>query len=114
MNRAATRIELLWDVRRSPSLTEDQRGLLVDRLGRRLDSRGRLRVVADTRRSQAQNREEATERFIRIVATALKVAPPRRATRPTAASVERRLAAKRRRAAAKRERRRPGGEGEPE
>lgn len=114
VNRAATRIELLWDVRRSPSLTEDQRGLLLERLTRRLDSRGRLRVVAASRRSQTQNREDATERLVRIVATALKVAPKRRATRPTAASVERRLTAKKRRGAAKRERRRPTGEGETE
>lgn len=105
VNRAATRIELVWDIAGSPSLSEDVQRRLLERLARRLDSRGRLRLVSDARRSQAQNRDDATERFRRIVATALRVAPPRKPTRPTAASVARRKQEKRRRGRIKQERR---------
>lgn len=107
VNRSATRVELWWDVARSASLTEVQRHRLLEQLAHRLDGTGRLRLVSGARRSQARNRDAVVERFTRLVAAALHVAPPRRKTRPTAASVERRLDAKRRRARAKRDRQRP-------
>jgi ribosome-associated protein len=103
-NRSSTRIELWWDVGGSPTLTDSQRALLIQQLARRLDAGGRLRLVSGARRSQLQNREAAVERFAGLVAAALHVAPPRRRTRPTRASVERRLQKKRLRASRKRDR----------
>lgn len=110
VNRSATRIELWWSVRDSPALDDRQRGLLLRRLESRLDGQGRLRLVAGGRRSQTMNRQEATRRFIRVISQALKVAPPRRPTRPTAGSVERRRRDKQHRARQKEGRRRPEGE----
>jgi ribosome-associated protein len=110
VNRTATRIELRWNVAESPSLTDAQRTLLLARLARRLDKTGRIRLVSDERRSQRQNREEATKRFIRVVASALHVARPRKATKPTRSSVERRLESKKRRAGTKATRRSVRGE----
>ncbi|MEK7381026.1 MAG: aminoacyl-tRNA hydrolase, partial [Gemmatimonadota bacterium] len=78
--------------------------LLLDRLGHRLDQRGWLRIVSGSRRSQLMNREAAMARLAKLLESALKVAPPRRKTRPTKASVERRLAAKRHRSDQKRTR----------
>jgi ribosome-associated protein len=104
-NRSSTRIELWWDVAASPSLTEAQRARIIARLGRRLDATGQLRLVSAERRSQSQNREAALERLVTLVRAALHVAPLRRRTKPTRASVEKRLAAKRLRASRKRERR---------
>ena len=104
-NRSSTRIELWWDVAGSPTLTDTQRALITGRLGRRLDASGHLRLVSAERRSQSQNRDAALERLATLVRGALEVAPPRRRTRPTRASVEKRLAAKRLRAARKRDRR---------
>ncbi len=106
VNRSATRIELRWNLLESPSLSEPQRARLRERLAHRLDARGTIRLVAGARRSQAANRDEAVRRFARLVAGALHVAPPRKPTRPTAASRRRRLADKRRRADRKRDRRR--------
>ncbi|HEU4763649.1 MAG TPA: alternative ribosome rescue aminoacyl-tRNA hydrolase ArfB [Gemmatimonadales bacterium] len=105
VNTSSTRVELRWSVPASAALTTEQRDRLLRRLGRRVDSAGVLRIVADTRRSQLQNREAAVERFQAIVAEALRVPKPRRATRPTRGSKEARLAAKRRRSGVKRERR---------
>ena len=110
VNRSATRIELWWNVAESPSLTEAQRALLLQRLRRRLDRAGRLHLVSGERRSQAQNRAAVLDRLVKVVAAALHVARPRKPTRPPASSVERRLSEKRHRAATKRDRRGPAGD----
>jgi ribosome-associated protein len=107
VNKASTRVEVVWDVAGSSSLDEAQRALLLDRLASRLDSRGRLRVVADAHRSQLRNRAAALERLRAIVAAALRPRKRRVPSRPTAAAIERRLDAKRRRSARKRDRTRP-------
>jgi ribosome-associated protein len=98
-NTSNTRVELSWDVVASAVPGPRQRVLLLDRLG------PTVRVVVTTERSQARNREVALERLRARVASALRVDPPRRPTRPTAASNERRLDAKRRHAQRKRDRR---------
>jgi len=108
VNTSATRIEVWWDVRSSPVLTEEQRAQLLARLSSRLDSEGRLRVVASESRSQLRNREAATERLRDLVASALAVRKPRRRTKPSRAAKAARLEAKRRRSALKRDRRETG------
>jgi len=110
VNRTATRIELRWNVAESPSLSDPQRALLLVKLARRLDRTGRLRVVSDERRSQRQNREAAVERFIKVIASGLHVARPRKATKPTRSAVERRLETKKKRAGTKATRRPVRGE----
>lgn len=110
MNTSSTRVELWWDAAASPSLTPAQRQRVIQRLGSRLDSQGRLRVVASSSRSQTRNRDDATARFVELLAAALVVPKRRRATRPTAASRERRLESKRRRGDLKRGRGKVGPE----
>ena len=105
VNTSATRVEVLWDVARSPSLTAEWRERILHKLARRIDAAGTLRVVAAERRSQLQNRLAAAERLRALVAEALRKPKPRRRTRPSRAAVERRLAVKRRRRNLKQERR---------
>jgi ribosome-associated protein len=107
VNTSSTRIEVWWDVRTSPALSEEQRARLLDRLAGRLDGEGRLRVVASQSRSQLRNREAATERLRELVASALAVRKPRKRTKPSRAAKAARLEAKRRRSALKRDRRPP-------
>ena len=107
VNTSSTRIELWWDVGSSPTLSDDVRTRLLERLAGRLDGEGRLRVVASESRSQLRNREAATERLRDLVAAALEVRKPRKRTKPTRAAKAARLEAKRRRSALKRDRRRP-------
>lgn len=99
-NTADTRVEVRFDVAGSPSLDESQRARLLERVG------AEVRVVASDRRSQARNRQLALERLADRLAKALVVEAPRRATRPTRGSVQRRLEAKRRRGQRKAGRRR--------
>ena len=105
VNRSATRVALRWNIAGSPSLSDDQRVLLLDRLAHRLDRHGRLRLVSGARRSQTMNRDDVLKRFVNVVASALSVRKPRRATKPTKAAIERRLEEKRRRGEQKRRRR---------
>ena len=105
VNTSATRVEVRWNVTESPSLSDEQRQRLLERLGGRIDARGNLRVVADERRSQLRNREAALERLNSLVSDALKPRKKRKKTRPPRAADERRLDEKRRRGNAKRDRR---------
>ncbi|HEY2570065.1 MAG TPA: alternative ribosome rescue aminoacyl-tRNA hydrolase ArfB [Solirubrobacteraceae bacterium] len=89
-NVTASRVEASFDVNASPSLSESQRARLLARAG------PRVVAIAQDERSQARNRELALARLSERIARALLVPKPRRPTRPTAASRERRLAAKRR------------------
>jgi ribosome-associated protein len=107
VNTSSTRIELVWDVASSPSLDAAQRVHLMARLASRLDSQGKLRLVAQGERSQLRNREAVLARFIDIVAHGLIVPRKRKRTRPPAASKRARLESKRKRSALKRDRRPP-------
>ena len=103
-NKAETRVEAVFDVEASASLSAAQKRRVVARAG------PVLRAVAQDERSQARNRELAVERLVAKLAEALRVERRRRPTRTTAASRERRLAEKRRRADVKRKRAEPGDE----
>lgn len=105
VNTSSTRIELLWDLTGSQAISDEQRARLRTKLVSRLDSDGRVRVVASGRRSQRQNRREADERLAALIKYALHVPKKRRLTKPTRAAREKRLADKKRRAEIKRERR---------
>lgn len=100
-NVTASRIEASFDVLASSALGEAQRERLLARIG------PRVVAISQDGRSQARNRELALARLRERIAGALTVPKRRRATRPTAASRERRLQAKRRAAERKRERRPP-------
>ncbi|HEY7179718.1 MAG TPA: alternative ribosome rescue aminoacyl-tRNA hydrolase ArfB [Gaiella sp.] len=100
-NTAETRVEVVFDVEASESLTERQKRRVVAAAG------PVVRAVAQDERSQARNRELAVERLAAKLRQALHVERRRVATRPTKASVERRLETKRRRAAVKRRRAAP-------
>jgi ribosome-associated protein len=103
-NVTASRVEASFDVEASPSLSEAQRRRAIARAG------PRVTAIAQDARSQTRNRELALTRLAERLAHALAVPKSRRATRPTAASRERRLQAKRRATERKRARRRPSNE----
>jgi ribosome-associated protein len=107
VNTTDSRVELFFDLARSPSVPEPLRERAVRRLeGRLVD--GVLTIVAAEHRSQLRNREAARERLAAALRDAMRPDPAaRRPTRPTRGSVRRRLDAKSRRSALKRLRGRP-------
>jgi ribosome-associated protein len=100
-NVTASRIEAVFDVEASGSLSEDQRSLLLGKLG------PRVTAVAQDARSQARNRELALERLREKLAAGLRRPKPRRATKPSRAARERRLEQKRKTSQRKAQRRPP-------
>lgn len=100
-NTADTRVEVRFDIASSPSLGPRQRARLQERLG------DEVRVVASDERSQARNRDLALRRLVERLSGGLKVDAPRKVTKPTKGSVQRRLQDKRRQASRKADRRRP-------
>ena len=104
VQKTSTRVELLFDVANSPSLTEEQRERILKRLTGYVESAGVLHLSAQSERSQWRNRQEVVERFQALLRDALKRRKRRKATQPTAASREQRLREKRRRSEVKRSR----------
>jgi ribosome-associated protein len=100
-NVTASRIEAVFDVAASPTLTDGQRRRIEERLG------DRVTAVAQDARSQARNRELALERLRERLAAALVRPRKRRPTTPSRAARERRLEQKRRTSERKAQRRRP-------
>lgn len=110
VNTTDSRVQLSFDVRRSPSLPEHLRGRVLRRLAPKLRD-GTLVISAAEHRSQLQNRRAAENRLATLLRDAL--APPpkrRRPTRPSRAAKERRLETKKRRGRTK-SLRRYGGRG---
>jgi len=104
VNRSETRVELLWDVRHSPSLSKTQRYRIEQALASRIDKDGVLHLVSGERRSQWQNRQAVIERFVEMVREATQPPRKRLPTLPPEAAKERRLREKRRRSEIKKAR----------
>ena len=107
VNKVESAVQLRFDVRRSPSLTEAIRERLAHLAGRRLTQDGILVIAAQRHRSQERNREDAIARLVALIRAAAVPPVPRRPMRPTAASRRRRLEANGRRADVKAMRARP-------
>ena len=103
VNTTDTRVELSWTPATSAVLTDSQKASVEHHLRHRLVD-GTITVVSSQYRSQHRNREAAKVRLEQLVAAALVPRKQRRDTKPSRASVERRLASKRRRSQTKRDR----------
>jgi ribosome-associated protein len=102
VNTTDSRVQLSFDLAGSPSVPEPLRARALGRLTSRVQD-GVLTVVASDSRSQWQNRRSAALRLSELLRAAMGApSKPRRATKPTRASVERRLQQKRSRGMTKR------------
>jgi len=105
VNTADSRVELSFDLARSPSVPERLRYQMLCRLRTRLVG-GVLTVTASEHRGQLQNRAAARERMARLLRAAAAAPPPtRRPTKPSRGAKERRLVDKKRRGGIKEGRR---------
>ena len=100
-NTSSTKVELRWDVEASAVLTPEQKQLVRQRLGGRVNADGVLVLQSSEHRSQTRNREAVLARFATLLSDALRVQASRRPTKPTRAARKRRLETKRRRAETK-------------
>ncbi len=97
VNKVSSRVTLRFDVVGSPSLSPDQKDLVMRRLTTRIGKDGVLRVISQQTRSQVENKELAIERFTELLRGALKKVPVRKKTRVTMRAKLRRLEEKKQR-----------------
>ena len=105
VNRAATAVQLRFDVASSSSLPQDVRQRLVRLAGNQITAGGVLIIEASRFRSQHRNRKDAMDRLVELISRAARKPRVRRKTKATRAAKERRLRTKRRRSEIKRTRR---------
>ena len=101
VNTTDSAVQLRFDVRRSPSLTEPVKARLCALAGRRMTQDGVLLIQSQAQRSQALNRADALAKLVALIQAACQAPRPRKATRPTRASQTRRLDGKAKRGAVK-------------
>jgi ribosome-associated protein len=107
VNKVATAVQLRFDAAASPALTEPVRDRLRRLAGRRMTADGVIVITANRFRTQERNRADALARLVELIGQASHAPTPRRPTRPTYASKQRRLEAKKLRGSVKSLRRGP-------
>ena len=110
VNKVSSAVQMRFDARRSPSLTDEVSARLQKLAGSRLTLDGVIVITAGRHRTQERNRADAIGRLVGLIAKAAAAPVKRRPTRPTKASRQRRLDAKARRAGVKSLRGRPPGD----
>ncbi len=109
VNKVSTAVQLRFDVANSPSLPDDVRARLIRLAGKRMTDGGEIVLDARQFRTQLKNRQDARERLVELIRRAAVRPKPRKRTKPTRASKERRLDTKRRKGRSKEQRRRVTG-----
>ncbi|MHB9138309.1 MAG: alternative ribosome rescue aminoacyl-tRNA hydrolase ArfB [Victivallaceae bacterium] len=94
VNKVATAVRLRFNVQQTRSLPEGVRLRLLSKVGPRLTNEGERNIEAQRYRTQQQNREDAAERLANLIRGVLVPPKTRRPTRPTKASVKRRIDSK--------------------
>jgi ribosome-associated protein len=94
VNKVATAVQMRFDLANSQALDAAVKQRIRARAGHRLNEDGTLLFVARAHRSQERNRADAMERLRQLILASLQPPRPRKATRPTRASKERRLVGK--------------------
>jgi len=107
VNKVSTAVQLRFNVKNSPSINEAVKNRLIKIAGKRVSSEGILIIDARRHRSQSKNREDALNRLRELIIKSLSVPKPRRKTKPTLASKEKRLRDKKARSKIKQSRKPP-------
>jgi ribosome-associated protein len=112
VNKAATAVQLRFDVANSPSLPDAVRKRLTRLAGKRMTDDGVLIIEAKRFRTQERNRQDAVDRLVELIRKAAQSPKTRRKTKPSRAAREQRIREKRRRSQLKRSRQSPSADQE--
>ena len=110
VNKVETKVRLLFDLQGCRSLSSEQRTRVQERLATRTTKAGVLHISSQRHRTREANRKATIERFVDLLAEALKEDEPRVRTRAPKKARKRRLESKRRRSQKKAMRARPHDE----
>ena len=95
VNKVESRVELIFDISKSPSLSETERQKIFDALKNKIDGDGVLHLTSQKSRSQWENKEIVTEEFSQLLRSALMPRKKRIRTQPSKSTREKRLKKKR-------------------
>lgn len=98
VNKVSSKIELTFDLQNSESFSEEEKELLIQKLKSKLTKENILMLQCDESRSQHKNKEIAIDRFLKIITNGLKIQKPRKATKPSKSSIQKRLDKKKKQA----------------
>ncbi len=105
VNKTSTKAELYWTPANSSLLDEESIQKIISKLSKDLSNEGELRLVCEEERSQLKNKEKVTEKFYKLLASCFKIKKVRKATKPSKASIAKRLESKTKRKEIKKGRR---------
>jgi len=91
VNKVSTKIELSFGVDTTTALTDEEKERIISKLKHRLSKENVLLLQCDESRSQHKNKAQVIQRFLDLIEDSLKVPKKRKATKPSKASVEKRL-----------------------
>lgn len=94
VNKVESRVELRFPLQDSQVLTDSQKALILEKLGKQLTAEGLLIITAQDDRSQLRNKEIALARFYELLQKSLRRPKPRKATKPHKGAVRKRLEGK--------------------
>lgn len=95
VNKVNTKVELSFDLYASLLLSDEEKAILAEKLASKVNAEGILKISSQTDRTQLGNKEACIKKFYVLVEKAFVVRKKRKATKPTAASKEKRLDSKR-------------------
>lgn len=91
VNKVSTAVLLRFNVINSSSLPENIRDRIISQLGRRITSQGDLIIKSSRFRTQSRNKEDALQRLQELIKQATIIPKKRKKTKPSKASVKKRL-----------------------
>lgn len=95
VNKVNSKVELRFDILKSELLTAEQKEILQQKLASKITADGILCIISQRDRSQLANKEDVVSKFYELLRKALKPVKPRKKTKPSKSSVEKRLSSKR-------------------
>jgi ribosome-associated protein len=95
VNKVNTKVELRFSIKNTTLLSEDEKELVFRKLAKKINSEGEIILVAQSERTQLKNKKLVTDKFFLVISASLTLPRNRKSTRPTVASVKKRLEEKR-------------------
>ncbi len=107
VNKTASKVEVSFDLQASEALSETEKDRLRNKISSKITSEGIINLQCGETRSQHRNKAIVIERLVELLQKNLKVAKPRKKTKPSKGAIERRLKSKKEKALKKQNRRTP-------
>ena len=108
VNKVSTKMELRFRVEGSALLSAEEKEMVMEKLGSRINKEGELLLVSQSGRTQLTNKEFVIGKFYALLTKALTPRKKRKPTRPSRAAREKRLEDKRMLSEKKEQRSKPG------